>query len=218
MSCTNKFNKHGTILATACTKDSFYLFSDGRVVNLIDNKIINDTTCKIFKITGKTAMLTAGVELDDLPIQTRLISKANKFIYANDVARVVNEYFLVRSNFLKSHFDFKKYVIFVIICGYDSLSSPKEYLFNSTTSIPFQISEHHIQTPLDLLSVGASNGNSFSQNVNAVDTGKSEVLASEFLRKAFDRMKEVESFHNTNVGGKTSQYILSRTSFRRVGY
>lgn len=218
MSCSSEVKETGTIIATVYTPNKIYLFSDGRTTNLVTKKIISNSRNKVYKISDKCALLSAGIKIDRLQSDIINLSKKNHRIYVDEIASYCSLYL---AKFWKNMVNYNKNTtypiknvrIFLFVCGYDKNNKQREFYLDNLSKIPFEIKENTIDYRngnfLTAIIGGENSGAIFSKKISNILPIDNIDNIDRAVRKSFDETKEEISQTDIGIGGETFEYIIT---------
>lgn len=189
MSCISRLKETGTIIATAYTPNRIYLFSDGRTTDIITGKIISNSRNKIYKISDKCALLSAGIKIDGLQSDILNFSRKNNKIYVDEIASYCSLYL---SKFWKDMIDYNKnntypikdVRIFLFVCGYDKNNKQREFYLDNLSRVPFEVKEHVISytnQDIDIATMGGNNSSIILQKYLSKNSLQSKRISAEIF-------------------------------------
>jgi len=211
----------GTVIAVFTTREEIYLFSDGRLTNLDTGKF-NDAYPKVHRLSKYTGLLTAGINMPDLPVQVSTIASRSNLLYVKDIVPIVRDvmtdiwHYLEGTNVLDKMAERKA---FAFICGFDQNLIPHVYYIDNNTTPPFVIKEKSLFTGtinLEIASISTGSGEFVDPSqmlANEISKNYSNSIPlKSILLKSFNSVKLNLAKTNSWIGGQTFYSKITKKS------
>jgi len=208
-----------TLIAAFLTRESVYLFSDGRVINTDSGKIYNRHS-KVHKLSKRCGLLVAGAYMPELPSTVSKVASKRHMPYVEQIAPIVCQEMKSTWQLLENRESperIRKARAFAFVAGYDSDNEPRLFYIDDKSIPPFFLQKRElfkggIDLEIGSLSTGSGELEDPSGMLTQEIRARLPVQQSlyQILLASFNRVKNALASQYEKIGGETFCLILNR--------